>query len=179
MNRQHKMIAVHQRLCVQHPAIVAGAWPDWMGVRACIRESLSRGHVKLAIATLRTIYNDAERHEIIAEYPTIAITGRYGQKHSRSFRADLAVIDPMNDTLVAVVEVGDLSSIDKCEVWEQHLPGVRVIWIPKSDLETSRFKLTLKGASYEASGVSRDVRGGDCATATDDFGSRAVLDREH
>jgi len=140
-NRQHEIRAIHQRLCEQHPCIVAGAWPDWLGVNACIRESLSRGHAKLAVDRLRRVFIDAERHVIIGEYPTVSVSGRYGHKNSRSFRADLAVIDTKHGALSAVVEVGELSCLNKCELWEQLLPGVSVLWIPKSDLEASRFKL--------------------------------------
>lgn len=83
-----------------------------------------------------------DRYAILYEYPTVMISGLYGHKEAKSYRADLSVIDRYNQSLVAVVEVGQLSNDSKLEEWEAQLPGVRIIHIRKADVESSRFILT-------------------------------------
>jgi len=56
-------------------------------------------------------------------------------------RADIGVIDLEKHSLVAVVEVGELSRPDKCQEWEAALQSVKVIHIRKADVEMSRFTI--------------------------------------
>lgn len=132
---QHEMRDCHREIAALHPAIVGGAWPDAMGVSACIKESRKRKHPVLAAARLRDEYPNPDHWAIVFEYPTVMVHGRYGAKGSKAYRADLAVIDRYSRKLAAIVEVGDLSNDNKCQDFEALLPYVRVLWLTKAELE--------------------------------------------
>lgn len=141
IERQWAAISAHEHIVATYPLIMRGGLPDAYGIRAGIQEAVRRQHPKLAAERLRSLYPDRDRWFILYEYPTLTIRGDYGRKGARHFRADLSVIDVIEKKLVAVVEVGQLTQPDKCELWQRLLPDVRVIWIKKAELEPNRFAL--------------------------------------
>ena len=111
--------------------------------------------VEAAKVVLRGEYPTKD-FDLIDEWPTLHAPETLFSLRKVTMRADLGIVPrrqprnggPLNlDELVAVVEIGDISSPRKFEQWQSALKStVRLIWIPKLDLiellwpEANRFR---------------------------------------